>query len=171
METVSVIVQKPGYFEFLRITQDLNQTKKSRTLFCNVSRNNGKQEPCGKFQQKIFNSTAAGARQSFQFFRQNLLFLENSRALYKTVWGFALLFALLLHQYYQIIKKSVHKTQLYVKIIFNYNQTTDKISHCNLKLITININIQKHYYKNIANWFLCKKTLSLNSVFTLFTGL
>ena len=35
----------------------------------------------------------------------------------------------------------VHKTQLYIKIIFNYNQTIDKISHWKLKLITINIAI------------------------------
>ena len=38
------------------------------------------------------------------------------------------------------------------QIIFNYNQTIDKISHRNLKPITINITT-KHYYKNIASCF------------------
>ena len=48
------------------------------------------------------------------------------------------------------------------EIIFNYNQTIDKISHWNLRPITINITT-KHYYKNITNWFSCKKTLCSNS--------
>ena len=34
-------------------------------------------EACAKFQQKILNSMVAGARQIFQFFRQNTWFLEN----------------------------------------------------------------------------------------------
>ena len=35
MKIVLVIVSKPGYFEFLQITHDLNQTKKkSQTPFC-----------------------------------------------------------------------------------------------------------------------------------------
>ena len=44
-----------------------------------------------------------GARQSFRFFRKNTWFLENNRALSES-----------LNYYYQITKKSVHKTQLYI---------------------------------------------------------
>ena len=46
-----------------------------------------------------------GARQSFQFFRQETLFLENNRTLSKFLHG-------ILHylfEHYQIIIKSVHK--------------------------------------------------------------
>ena len=42
-----------------------------------------KTETCAKFQQKIIDSTAVGARQSFQFFRQITWFLGNTRALSK----------------------------------------------------------------------------------------
>ena len=42
-----------------------------------------KQETCAKFQQKILNFVAVGARQSFQFFRQIAWFLGNNRALSK----------------------------------------------------------------------------------------
>ena len=48
----------------------------------------GKYETCAKFQQKILNSVVAGARQSFQFFRQKTWFLENNRALSKFYMGF-----------------------------------------------------------------------------------
>ena len=43
----------------------------------------GKWEAWAKFQQKLLNSVVAGARQSFQFFRQNIWFFENNRALSK----------------------------------------------------------------------------------------
>ena len=36
-----------------------------------------------KFQQKLIQSLVVGARQSFQFFRQNTWFLENNRELPK----------------------------------------------------------------------------------------
>ena len=39
------------------------------------------------FQQKILNCRVVGARQSFQIFRQNMWFLENSRALSKFLYG------------------------------------------------------------------------------------
>ena len=38
---------------------------------------------CAKFQQKILNFVAVGARQSFQFFRQIAWFFGNNRALSK----------------------------------------------------------------------------------------
>ena len=62
----------------------------------------------------MLNCSVAGARQSFQFFRQNkdlnilrqnTWFLENSRALSKFLCG---IFALL-NKYYQIITTTVHK--------------------------------------------------------------
>ena len=46
-----------------------------------------KQETCTKFQQKLLKSTVVGARQSFQFFRQNIWFLENSTALPNFLFG------------------------------------------------------------------------------------
>ena len=65
---------KPG----LSITQDLNKIKKNPTHpFEDID----KTETCAKFQQKILNSTALGACQSFQFFRQITWFLGNTRAL------------------------------------------------------------------------------------------
>ena len=47
----------------------------------------GKYETCAKFQQKILNCRVAGARQSFQIFRQNTWFLEHNRALSKSLYG------------------------------------------------------------------------------------
>ena len=38
---------------------------------------------CAKFQQKIFSFKLVGACQTFHFFRQNILFLENNGALPK----------------------------------------------------------------------------------------
>ena len=64
----------------------------------------GKWEACAKFQQKIFNSTEVGAHQSFQFFRH-----FSPKQCLNFVWEFALL-----NYYYQIIKISVLKTQLYI---------------------------------------------------------
>ena len=52
-----------------------------------------------KFQQKLLNSVVVGTRQSFQFLRQNIWFLENNRALPNFLYG-------ILHQ---IIIKSDHK--------------------------------------------------------------
>ena len=47
---------------------------------------------CAKFQQKLLNCRVAGARQSFQIFRQSTRFPEISRALPQIfVWDFALL--------------------------------------------------------------------------------
>ena len=42
---------------------------------------------CAKFQQKLLKSMVVGARQSFQFFRQNTWFLKNNRALSKFLYG------------------------------------------------------------------------------------
>ena len=73
---VSTHSQKPD----LSITQDLNKILKNPTHpFVDIS----KTETCGKFQQKILNSTLVGARQSFEFFRQITWFLWNTRALSK----------------------------------------------------------------------------------------
>ena len=52
---------------------------------------------CAKFQQKLLKSMVVGARQSFQFFRQNTWFLENNRALSKFLYG-------ILHYLISIIK-------------------------------------------------------------------
>ena len=85
-----------------------------------------KQEMCAKFQQQLLNSMVVKARQSFQFFRQKYLVSQKQRALGQI---FGQDFASL-NQYYQIIKKSVHKTQFY-------------INHaCHLKLMRISV-IQK----------------------------
>ena len=68
----------------MQITQDLNEIKKNPTHpFVDI----GKNKTCAKFQQKILNCRAAGARQSFQIFRQNTWFLENNRALSKLLYG------------------------------------------------------------------------------------
>ena len=45
-----------------------------------------KQETCAKFQKKLLNSMVVGTRQIFQFFIQNMWFLENSRALSKFLY-------------------------------------------------------------------------------------
>ena len=85
-----------------------------------------KQEMCAKFQQQLLNSMVVKARQSFKFFRQKYLVSQKQRALGQI---FGQDFASL-NQYYQIIKKSVHKTQFY-------------INHaCHLKLMRISV-IQK----------------------------
>ena len=56
----------------LSITQDLNKILKNPTnLFTDIR----KTETCGKFQQKILNTTVVGARQSFEFSRQITWFL------------------------------------------------------------------------------------------------
>ena len=87
-------VQKPGLFNFLQITQDLNKIKKNPAHpFVDIT----KQKTCAKFQQKILNSMVVGARQSFQFFRQKTWFLENNRALPKFLYG-------ILHYVISIIK-------------------------------------------------------------------
>ena len=48
------------------------------------------------------------------------------------------------------------------KFLFNYNHAVDKIFPCTLKPAAIKLNT-KYYYKNIANWLSCKKTLCSNS--------
>ena len=73
------LVSTPSFFTFLLTTQDLNKTKKSRTPFVDIF----KQETCAKFQQKILNFVVVGARQSFQFFRQIAWFPGNNRTLSK----------------------------------------------------------------------------------------
>ena len=61
-------VSKSGVFKFLQITQDQNKIKKTPNTILQTSVS-GKR---AKFQQKIFNYMVVVARQSFQFFRQNL---------------------------------------------------------------------------------------------------
>ena len=56
-----------------------NKKKKSQTPFCRHC----KVGNVWKFQQKILNFVAVGARQSFQFFRQIAWFLGNNKALSK----------------------------------------------------------------------------------------
>ena len=46
----------------------------------------GKQEICANFQQKILNSMAVGACQSFQFFIQKTWFLESNKGLSKFLY-------------------------------------------------------------------------------------
>ena len=45
----------------------------------------GKLENCVKFQRKSLDSMVAGARQSFQIFRQNTWFLKDNRAFSKVL--------------------------------------------------------------------------------------
>ena len=69
-----------------------NQNKKTRGhSFVDI----GKQESCAKSRQKIFHAMVVGVRRSLQFFRQKTWFIENSRALSKSLWEF----------FHQIIKK------------------------------------------------------------------
>ena len=77
-------MQKPGLFLFWQITQDLNQIK---TNLEHPFEHIGRSETCGKYQQKLSYSKVVGARQSFQFFRQNTWFLENNRVLSKFLYG------------------------------------------------------------------------------------
>ena len=66
------------FFNFLVITQDLSKIKKNpEHPFEDVVT----KETCAKVQLKRLNSRVVGARQKFQFFRQNTWFLENNRAL------------------------------------------------------------------------------------------
>ena len=46
----------------------------------------GKLENCVKFQRKSLDSMVAGARQSFQIFRQNTWFLKYNRAFSKVLY-------------------------------------------------------------------------------------
>ena len=50
----------------------------------------GKQGTCAKFQQQLLKSMVVGARQSFQFCKQNAWFLESNRALSKFCMGFCI---------------------------------------------------------------------------------
>ena len=74
------------------------QKKPSQTLFCRL----GKSKTCAKFQQKKLNSMVAGARQSFQFFRQISWFLENKRGLSEFKYW-------VLHHLISIIKLQNHQ--------------------------------------------------------------
>ena len=69
--------QKPS----ISISRDLNKIKKNKKnpkhVFVDIAKYDA------KFQQKILNSMVVGARQSFQFFRQVIWFLENNRTLSK----------------------------------------------------------------------------------------
>ena len=76
---VSVSVWKVGLFYFLQITQDLNTRKSNEHSFEDI----GNSETCEKFQQKMLNSMVVCFSQSFQFSRQNTLFLKNSEVLSK----------------------------------------------------------------------------------------
>ena len=74
---VSVGVCKPGFFQFLQITQDLNKIKKnSQIAFCKHRRVGN---VCNILAKSI--RIIVGARQSFQFFRQNIWFLQSNKAL------------------------------------------------------------------------------------------
>ena len=70
-------------FNFVNNSRYKQNRKNPEHLFVHI----GKQETCVKFQQKILNSRVVGARQSFQFFRQNTWFLENFRAMSKVLYG------------------------------------------------------------------------------------
>ena len=72
------LVSTHSFFTLLLITQNLNKLKKiPRTIFIDIT----KYKTCAKFQQNILNSMIAGARQSFEFFRQKTWFLGNKRGL------------------------------------------------------------------------------------------
>ena len=78
----------------LSITQDLNKMKKiPHTHLVDIH----KTKACATFQQKILNTTVVGAHQSFQFFRQIIWFLRNTRALSKLKYW-------ILHHLISIIK-------------------------------------------------------------------
>ena len=67
----------------MQITQDLSKIKKNpEHPFVEI----GKKERCAKFHQKLLASMVVGVRQSFQFFRQNTWFLENSGTLPKLLY-------------------------------------------------------------------------------------
>ena len=83
---VSVGVQKPGLFVFWQKTQVLNKIKSPTHPFVNI----GKQGTCAKFLQKLRKFKAVDARQSFQFFRQNTSFHENSRTLFNVCMVFCI---------------------------------------------------------------------------------
>ena len=68
-----------SFFTILLITQDPNKIKNPEHPFVEIV----KQETCAKFQQKILNFMAVGARQNFQLFRKITWFLGNNRALSK----------------------------------------------------------------------------------------
>ena len=72
------LVSTQSCFTLLLITQDLNKIKNSHTRFC---RHCLAENVCKKFQQKILNSMAVGAPQSFQFFSQKTWFLGNNKGL------------------------------------------------------------------------------------------
>ena len=77
-------MQKPGLFLILADNSSFKQNEKNPTHpFVDI----GKYGTCAKFQQKLLKSLVVGARQSFQFFRQNTWFLENNRALFKFLCG------------------------------------------------------------------------------------
>ena len=78
---------------FLNDSRSKRNKKNLEHPFVDVS----KKEMCVKFQQKILNSMVVGARQSFQFFRQTIWFLENHRALSRIFYG-------ILHYLISIIK-------------------------------------------------------------------
>ena len=94
-----------------------------------------KQEICAKFQQQLLNSMVVKARQSFQFFRQKYLVSQKQRALGQI---FGQDFASL-NQYYQIIKKSVHKTQFYINHASHLKLMRISVIH---KLGILSLNLQ-----------------------------
>ena len=64
------------YFEV-----DLNEFIGTVTISTSTASCRNWYETSAELQQKICNSMVAGACQSFQFFRQNTLLLENNRTL------------------------------------------------------------------------------------------
>ena len=61
----------------MQITQDLDKIH-----FVDID----KKETCAKCQQEIFDAMIVEARQFFQFFRQNIGFVESNRALFKFLY-------------------------------------------------------------------------------------
>ena len=105
LNLVSVSIQKQGFSLILANKSRHIQNKTNpEHLFLDI----GKYETCAKFQLNLLNSMVVGALQSFQFFRQNTQFLENSTVLAKFLYW-------ILHYVIAIakLKKSVHKIQFY----------------------------------------------------------
>ena len=104
---VSVSVQKPGFFLFWQMTQDLNQIK---TNLEHTFEHIDKYETCARFQQNWSYSKVVGGRQSFQFFRQNTWLLGNNRVLSKYLYE-------ILHYLIcitKLSKTSVHISRFYI---------------------------------------------------------
>ena len=110
-------------FSYIFITSSRSkQNKKNpRRAFVDI----GKQETCGKFQQKILNCRVIGARQSFQIFRKNTWLLENNRALSKFLYGIShYLIITIKLQGNQSVKTNFKLTTLAILNNENYNSVS-----------------------------------------------